>query len=276
MAQISAFCDQRIQRQAKDLHYQGYPDTFIIDSFLISPATFYRYKSGWKRPLVRVGIQDYLRAPKQTYLSQSLQKDPNHYDIVYAQKLALELNVGIQFVFKRFDRLLKGLAEGEYDMAMGLLAETNQRKKLVHFSDSYLEKSGDNACLVYNSKMARVRSHQDLFQKRIGVLRESAIEEFLQTLEIPMQIRAYDRYETCVIALQRNWVDGFVAPEPTARFFAQRSFPFPVEILPLGFSNKTAIAVNRENEDWVEKINLGIRRLNASGFTHQQSQVHFS
>lgn len=261
MAQKSNFQNPRILRQAKEMHLQGYPDAVIIDRFLISPATFYRYKSGWLHSELRVGVYDFLHLPKSAYGKAPASSHPGFYDLEFARGLALKMNRSLKIVFKRFDQLLLGLQNCEYDLAFGLLAASDFRLSKANFTDQYLEKSGDDGC-VLSRRTHPIRSSKDLGGKRIAVLGLGANEDYLRKLRDPsIVIRTYDRYEICHTALALNWVDAIFGPEPLMLVLKRKGFPFETSLGRLSFVTKTCIAVNRENESLTEQVNDQIQKL---------------
>jgi ABC-type amino acid transport substrate-binding protein len=256
------------------MHYQGYSDYAVIDRFLLSPATFYRHKSQWQSRELKVGVHDFLKLPRSAYEKASGNLNPAFYDIEFARSLALEMNVKVKLLFRRFDQLMDGLQNGEYDLALGLLADTEFRRSVAAFTDQYVEKSGYDGCLLFRSSVG-IESERDLFGKRIAVLAGGANEDYLRKKgERGIVIRAYDRYETCYKALAYNWADAIFGPEPLLLDLARKGFPFETGFQRLGFSTKTCIAVSRENEPLVEQLNQSIERLRGAGTIQRLSEKY--
>lgn len=88
-------------------------------------------------------------------------------DIKLAEAVAKKLGVKLEIQDMTFQSLLSSLTTGKVDIAVSAINPTEERKKTVDFSDSYLE--GKQTLLVRKEDAGKYKALSDFDGKRIGV-----------------------------------------------------------------------------------------------------------
>jgi L-cystine transport system substrate-binding protein len=255
---------------AKHLFGMGYSDGEIIRNLEISPSTFYRAKPNWIQKKIRIGIHDFLGTVRRSYFMPNLNV-PRAYDLEFAKAFCRELGYSAQFIFTPFSNLVSGVADGNFDLALGLLADSAERRKSVAFSDSYLISNYRQGCLaVRRGIRLQVWDTQSWRGLRIAVMKESMHDSYLSKTP-GVILRRYQSVDSCFTAFREKWVDGVFLTE--LDFLPPRSLPTSLAIQPgqVDFGIRTCVAFHQENHSMAEQIDTFLRKSHRNGFIENAS-----
>ena len=182
------------------------------------------------------------------------------YEPMIAEEIAKEL--GVELVFKQmdFDGVIPALQAGEIDIAMSGLTPTEDRKKVVDFSD--LLYSGNQSFLVHQADAAQYQSVDDLKGKVVGVQLGSIQQELAETVGAK-EIKKLKDLGSLVRLLVNKEIDAIVISELSGKEYSKTNAD--VLLAPVVFESATeegvAVAIPKNNEALQKIINDVIQQL---------------
>jgi hypothetical protein len=156
---------------------------------------------------IKVGV--YENPPK---IFVNTNQDPDGIFINVIEEIAKNEKFCIEYVYGNWNNLLEMLKKGEIDLLPDV-AYSKERDSLYSFNKLFLLSSWLE---VFTLKGTPFNSIHDLNHKRIGVLKGSIQEDYLNTslkndFKIDYTVFLYDNYEGTVNALENNEVDVIIA-----------------------------------------------------------------
>ncbi|MBQ9605374.1 MAG: ABC transporter permease subunit [Firmicutes bacterium] len=150
----------------------------------------------------------------------------------YAMDLALRFGkeYGYSFDIEDVDpaAFIAGVTSGKYDMGVGSVSVTPERKESMLFSEPFY--NGGMVLAVRNSDLAVKPSGSyeniedmplsELADKRLGVMTGSLYEKFLKERYPNAPLSYFNNQPDMAAALSSDKIDGFCVPELTAKSFA--------------------------------------------------------
>lgn len=149
------------------------------------------------------------------------------------------------------DRMMK-LYTGEVDMLIATMSITQKRREIIDFSNSYY--TAGQALLV--NKGSKVRSLQDLSNRRAIIVFGSTSEGSLRTAIPSLEIVGYKTYTEAYNALKHQKADAIVADDTILMGMALKDPS--VELLPKKYTKEPyAVAFRKgvESKDLVRAVN---------------------
>ncbi|MCQ2353363.1 MAG: ABC transporter permease subunit [Victivallaceae bacterium] len=140
------------------------------------------------------------------------------FDIEFARRLALFLNMDFEFRNYEYDGLLAALAGKKIDIAIAQMDATPERAESVLFSDRYIESSV--AVMIRNQDYVRepgMRSFGDFRRKNVGVLTGSVFDALAEKYLPGCEVKSFSQINQEIIALRNGKIDAFLCDEPQAR-----------------------------------------------------------
>ena len=95
----------------------------------------------------------------------------------------------IQFVPMRFSKLIPELHKNNIDIIIAAMGITEERKKLVNFSDSYLS-AGQS--FVLNKQNTNIKTTNDLIGKTVGVISDTVSDIIISKSENIYNVKRFD------------------------------------------------------------------------------------
>ena len=156
---------------------------------------------------LKVGVYE---NPPKIFMNPNQQPDGIFIDII--KEIAKKEGFSIKYVYGNWSDLLEMLKKGEIDIVPDV-AFSKERDSLYSFNNLFVLSSWLE---VFTLKDHPFNSVYDLNHKRIGVLKGSIQEEYLNTslknnFNIDYSVLVYDNYEGTVKALENNEVDVLIA-----------------------------------------------------------------
>lgn len=102
------------------------------------------------------------------------------FEMDIAGAIARHLGVRQQLVIKAWDALIPQLQKGSFDMAMNGIEDTEDRRKIVLFSEPYFVYSQQ---ITVRKETEDINSLQDLVGKKVATLSGTAAEDILRLTE---------------------------------------------------------------------------------------------
>ena len=180
-------------------------------------------------------------------------------DIKLAEAVAKKLGVKLEIQDMTFQSLLSSLTTGKVDIAVSAINPTEERKKTVDFSDSYLE--GKQTLLVRKEDAGKYKALSDFDGKRIGV-QKSTIQEKLANA----QIVALPKVADALLELKTGKVDAVPVQNIVGgQYLLTNSDLSATNIYFSNYSGGAAVAVPKESADVIKVINEVIAENKANG-----------
>ena len=189
------------------------------------------------------------------------------FDIEFAKRLALFLNA--KFIYKtiEFPAIVTAATTGKIDLLIANLNATPERRKMILFSDTYVD--SEIAFLVRKDRLPPKAgdSMTDLAQlagKRVGVQTGTTYEQVLKRA-IPGARPAYfTTFTDQIEAVKSGKISGFLADEVVARGMIRRTsgIMYLKEWLS---SNEYAFAFSKEQSRLQQQVNAVLQRMKSDG-----------
>lgn len=218
-------------------------------------------------PALRVGIATHY--PPITFMNNGVLEGVEH-DL--ARELAKRTGRSIDFEILSFDHLIPALLEGKIDLIMSGMSDTEERRKLVSFADSYLQIG--QMLLVREQDVRRFPEalHDKSANVRIGVKRGTTGEAFVLKTFAWGSITHFASTEEGVTALEQRSIDCFVHDAPTIWRFSANAATRRPGLLGLYeplTDEPLAWAVRKTDTDLLVRLNAALAEMRKDGTLHK-------
>ena len=181
-------------------------------------------------------------------------------DIEVAAAIADKLGLELQVDDMDFDAALLAAQNGKSDMVMAGVTVTDERQKVMDFSDTYAE--GIQSVIVPED--SDIASVDDLAGKTIGTQRGTTGYIYCTDYFGEDSVVAYDNGLTAVQALNNGQVDAVVIDNAPAKEFVAANTG--LKILDTAYAQEDyAIGVAKGNTALLDAINGALKELQADG-----------
>lgn len=183
------------------------------------------------------------------------------FDIDLIKEIGRISGFEIEFVDMQFDGLLPALESGKIDLIISGMTATEDRKKFVDFSSPYY--STKQAILVYQDEQ-KIQSFDDLVGRKVGVV--LGFTGDILVSRIPnIQSQKFNAASEVILALKSKKIEAVVMDYETAKNYAKQNSE--LKLVQTDFaSEEYAIAMRKENEELLGKINQAIKQIKENGF----------
>ncbi|MEW9503324.1 transporter substrate-binding domain-containing protein [Jeotgalibacillus marinus] len=211
---------------------------------------------------------DLLEDGKFTWASSGLYKPFNYeeggelkgFDVEIGYAIAEKLGLEPNPVTTPWETIVQGLVDARFDAIIGSMAITNERAEQVNFSDPYYYSGGMIFVAEGNDDITSV---EDLEGKKIGVVATSTYDGVAKEYTDDVQY-----YNSDVIALNDLPIEGRLDAVITADVVGYEAMAAGLEIKDVGaplWIERPAIAVNKDNEEFLEAINEALNEIIEDG-----------
>jgi polar amino acid transport system substrate-binding protein len=170
-----------------------------------------------------------------------------------------------------FDGLIPALQSKKIDLIIAGMTPTDERKKAVDFSNSYLT---TNQSFVISKDNNELKKLDDLKNKKLGVQLGTAQEAIARDIE-GAKITPYTSITAAILDLKSGKVDAVVLENLVALPYIKNNEglkKIDIEELPKA---DVAIAINKGNEELLGKINQELENLKENGFYDEIFNKYF-
>jgi polar amino acid transport system substrate-binding protein len=185
-------------------------------------------------------------------------------DVALGQRIADELGVKLKVSDMTFGALLSSIPAKKIDVAIAGINPTDERKKTVDFSDTYL--TAEQRLMIRKSDAGTLTKLEDFYGKKVAAEKSSSQEALAQEEIRDVQLISLERVPDCVLELLSNKIDGIVVEDTVAQQYilsnSQLTFSDAVFV---NKSKYSAIALEKGNEDLLVIINKVIADSIADG-----------
>jgi polar amino acid transport system substrate-binding protein len=181
------------------------------------------------------------------------------FEVDLADALAARMGRKARFLQNQWDGLVPGLERGEYDVVINGLEITAERAERINFSNPYFYST---LTITRRIDDARVERAEDLRGLRVGVLKVTFAERYVQNLG-SVKLRSYDSQVQPFIDLALDRLDAVVMDTPIALYYATgpqvKNIELPAALMTFG------IGIRKNDVDLLGKINAALESMKRDG-----------
>ena len=186
------------------------------------------------------------------------------FDVDIANEIADALGVELVIQEMDFDALVSALPAGKVDVVISGMNPTEERAKVVDFSDIYY--NSQHGILVRTEDADKYKTFADLEGAKVGAQLGSTQEQIAKA-EIPnADLQLLANVNNLILELKSGKVDAIVMEKPVAEMAVKNNPDLAVG--EPTYEEKTggnAVGVAKNNPELLAKINEVINELNESG-----------
>jgi len=192
--------------------------------------------------------------------------DYQGYDVYFANRLAKDLGVKVNFVSTEAANRIEYLQTGKVDVILANFTVTEERAQEVDFALPYM-----NVALGVVSREDNVIKSLDNWNKddSIIVISGTTAETYLTENYPDIPLQKFDSYATAKEAFQNGTSVAWANDNTEVIAFALQNKGYTVGISELGNKDTIAPAVTKGNDSLLEWINSEIETLGQENFFHK-------
>ena len=180
-------------------------------------------------------------------------------DADIARAIGEEMGMEVKIEDMAFDSIIPAVTSGKADFGAAGMTVTEDRKKNVDFTDTYATATQ----VIIDKEGSDIAGPDDLTGKKIGVQLGTTGDIYADDIE-DAEVERYNKGFEAVQALTQDKIDTVVIDgEPAKEFVAEAD---GLKILDEAFTEEEyAIAVAKDNDDLLKKMNEALASLKESG-----------
>lgn len=173
------------------------------------------------------------------------------FDIDIAKQIANALGVNLKVVDIAFDGLIPSLLTKKIDMVIAGMTITNERAKVVAFSDPYFTAG---QVIVVKKGTKPIRILEELKNKVVAVQLGTTGDLVVSNLKGVKEIRRFAKFTDAFLELKNRRVDAIVLDSAVAKAYVTLNPEFEITSDVLS-SEKYGIAIRKEDKDLLQFVN---------------------
>lgn len=186
------------------------------------------------------------------------------FDIAIAEYIAAELGVELKVNDMDFDGLIPAVSTGKADMIMAGMNPTPDRAKSVDFSDIYILET--DVILIRAEDAEKYATVEGIEDMRWATQKATVQEEFIQETYPESYLQSVGQWGTAILSLKTGKVDGILMVDAVAEQYVKQNPDLAIAVAPIESTpNSSAIAVQKGNKEFTDKINEILAELEESG-----------
>jgi polar amino acid transport system substrate-binding protein len=190
------------------------------------------------------------------------------FDIDLMEAIAKKGGFEVEFKNTAWDGIFVGLAAGKYDAVISSVTITEERKKTMDFSDSYINAG---QVLIVSADTEDVAVIADLEGENVGA--QIGTTGAFEIEKVPgVTLKTYDELGFAIEDLVAGRIAGVVADTPIAADYALQNENYKKKLKIVGdaFTDEYyGIAVKKGNKELLDKINAGIAAVKEAGINEK-------
>lgn len=206
---------------------------------------------------------------------------PTGFDVDIAEALCAEIKRKCVFVEQVWDSMIPGLQAKKYDVIISSMSITDERKKVVDFTDKYYNTPSS---VVVKAGTAYT-GPASLKGKKIGVLKGSTQEKYAlgELKPAGASVVPYEAQDQVYLDIKAGRLDGTVADkvEVTGGFLSKPDgkgygFVGPDLFEPKYFGYGAGIALRKGQDDLKKQLNAAIKAIRGNGTYDKVAKKYFT
>lgn len=206
--------------------------------------------------------------------SENSDKTVSGFDIDVLKAIAEKAGLKLRFINTPWEGLFNQLASGDRDILVSAITITDERKKVMDFSDPYFEA----AQLIAVPVKSTVTKMDDLKKLKIGVQTGTTGDEIVGNLvgKSNSNIKRFEGTPLAIKELENGGVDAVVADNGVITNFQKNNASAFKVVTDASFKKEYyGIAVKTGNVELLKKINQGLAAIKADGTYDKIYQNYF-
>lgn len=186
------------------------------------------------------------------------------FDIDLVEALGKEMGRPIEWIDIDFKGLIPALQSGRADMAMSAIYITDERKKVVDFSDPYYA----GGLVVLTKKDGPVKSLKDLDGKKVSVQVGTKSVNYLKDHFPKVERVEVEKNQEMFNLAQIGRASAAVTGKPAAKLYAQ-SHPDMTVLAEQVTTEEYGMAIPKNQPETTKAINEALKKIKANGVYDQ-------
>jgi len=182
------------------------------------------------------------------------------FDVDLVEALGKEMGRKIEWIDIDFKGLIPALQSGRADMAMSAIYITDDRRKVVDFSDPYYA----GGLVVLTKKAGPIKSLKDLDGKKVAVQVGTKSVQFLKDNFPKAERVEVEKNQEMFNLAQIGRADAAVTGKPAAKLYAQ-SHPDMTVLAEQITTEEYGMAIPKNQPATTEAINAALKKIKANG-----------
>lgn len=195
--------------------------------------------------------------------TSSANQDVIGIDMELAKAVAHKLGVKLEIQDMTFSSLLASIPTHKIDMAIAGISPTDERKKTVDFSDTYL--TADQKILVLKKNASKYKTLNDFAGKTVSAEKSTTQEKLAQDKLTSSKLTSLEKLTDCILELQNEKVDGIVVESIVGEQYVKANPNIVFSSASFGAQKFSAIAIDKGNEDLLKILNEVIKENKTKG-----------
>lgn len=198
------------------------------------------------------------------------------FDVDLMNEMAKLINIKPEFQNANFDTIFQALQSKQFDAVMSSVTITDERKKIIAFTDPYVTVG---QVILVQSNNDKIKGPEDLANgptvgAQTGTTGETAA---LNKAKVPdNKLKRYQTIDLAVADLANSTIDAVVVDSvPAANYVAQPQYKDKVKIVGAPFTTEEyGIAVNQSDTELLNAFNAALNQLKSQGTIDQLKQKY--
>lgn len=192
------------------------------------------------------------------------------YDIYFADRLAKELGVEVEYVSTEPANRVENLKSGKVDIILANFTVTEERKEAVDFALPYMKV----ALGIVSPDKALITDPKQLEGKKLIVAKGTTAETYFTENYPNIELLKFDQYTETFNALLDGRGDALSTDNTEVLAWALQNDGFSVGVDSLGDIDVIAPAVAKGNTTLLEGIDEVIKKLGEEKFFHKNYEIN--
>ncbi len=185
------------------------------------------------------------------------------FDIDLSEAIAKQMGYKMEFKSMGFDALIPALRAGDIDMIAAGLDPTEERKKVVNFSDVYFENNG--FALIVHKNNDSIKKYADLEGKKIGAQIGTSPVDIAKAIP-NTTTKEVDSNSQLFMELTTGTVDAVILDNAVAMYYLKQGADKDLKIVDLKKDGPgMALAVSKEKPELLKEVNKALAELKKNG-----------
>lgn len=181
-------------------------------------------------------------------------------DAEIAQAIADKLGLELQIEDMEFGAIIDAVASGKADVGIAGMTVDPDRLENVNFSDTYATATQ----VIIVASDSDIASADDLADKSVGVQENTTGDMYVSDDYPDADVQRYKNGADAVQALAQGKLDAVVIDNEPAKVFVSENEGLKIVESPYALE-EYAIAIAKDNEDLLEKVNKALGELREDG-----------
>jgi polar amino acid transport system substrate-binding protein len=193
------------------------------------------------------------------------------FDVDVALKMGEILGLEVRFENPAWETIPAGLNQGRFDVSIGSMTITDERKKALDFTDPYYYTSGQVFVKEGGPQIAGV---EDLAGKKVGVGAATTYFDFLKD-KSEADVATYTTDADAFPDLRNGNLDFVMTAGPTGQQAISQGQPFEFSGQPLYYED-LAFAITKGEADWLALLNHAVQTMHEDGSLTEMSKQWYN